>query len=212
MNNISNTLDTLRKTANSATKTTTNFWTTLTSDQVSPLLFYLSYFLLIALLFVFQLFFYISNVTKKFFSGTNVLLSIFFLLIAIFEFICAYKILKVFQTFLKDEEPQPNGLFFISRPTDKQSIRDSIDRFITDALTESSQIEPYNSESFYVYITQNFENVLLATRVGNISGLQQDMGKILKAYPYVPVAIIRDDSLESLKGEPFLNNTASEDS
>lgn len=212
MNNISNTLDTLRKTANSATKTTTNFWTTLTSDQVSPLLFYLSYFLLIALLFVFQLFFYISNVTKKFFSGTNVLLSIFFLLIAVFELICAYKILKVFQTFLKDEEPQPNGLFFISRPTDKQSIRDSIDRFITDALTESSQIEPYNSESFYVYITQNFENVLLATRVGNISGLQQDMDKILKAYPYVPVAIIRDDSLESLKGEPFLNNTASEDS
>lgn len=212
MNNISNTLDTLRKTANSATKTTTNFWTTLTSDQVSPLLFYLSYFLLIALLFVFQLFFYISNVTKKFFSGTNVLLSIFFLLIAVFELICAYKILKVFQTFLKDEEPQPNGLFFISRPTDKQSIRDSIDRFITDALTESSQIEPYNSESFYVYITQNFENVLLATRVGNISGLQQDMDKILKAYPYVPVAIIRDDSLESLKGEPFLNNTASKDS
>ncbi len=212
INNISNTVDTVRKTANSVKQSTSNFWTTLTSDQVNPLLFYLSYFLLLALVFMFQMFFYIDNLTKNPTTAGTVCLSIFFLLIAVFELICAYKVLKVFQTFLKDEEPQPNGLFFISRPTDKQSVRTSINDFISDAVTESPQIKPYNSDTIYVYITKNFENALLATRVGKISGLQQDMDKILNVYPYVPVAIIDNDSLETLSGNPFLNNTPSDDS
>ena len=212
INNISNTVDTVRKTANSLTQSTSDFWTTLTSDQVNPFLFYLSYFLFIALVVVFQLFFYIDNLTKNLKTPAIVLLSLFFILILIFEVICAYKVLKVFQTFLKDEEPQPNGLFFISRPTDKQSVRTSINDFITDAITESPQIKPYSPDTIYVYITKNFENALLATRVGKISGLQQDMDKILNVYPYVPVAIIVNDSIESLSGNPFLNNTSSDDS
>ena len=126
------------------------------------------------------------------------------LLLLVIEAFCAYKVLRVVQAYTKGKKPSNDGIFFVSRPTDTEQARSSIKDFIETAQEETPEILDYNADTFYVYINKNFENVLLATRLGKISGLQQDMDKIFTVYTYVPVAIIVNDTLVNLSGKPFL--------
>ena len=110
----------------------------------------------------------------------------------------------------KEKEPSSDGIFFVSRPSDTDQIRSSIKEFIETVQEESPSILDYNQDTNYVYINKTFENVLLATRVGKVSGLQQDMDKIFTVYTYVPVAIIVNDDLVNLSGKPFLQKESDE--
>ena len=206
--NIIKTLATMQKASNTAKTTTQNFWTTLTSDKINMTLFYIGFIFMVGIIFLFQLYFFINNIkpspTTRFPILHIFFLCFIFLILGLIEGICAFKILRVVQTYTKEEEPSTDGIFFVSRPSDTDQIRSSIKEFIETAQEESPSILDYNPDTNYVYINKNFENVLLATRVGKVSGLQQDMDKIFTVYTYVPVAIIVNDDLVNLSGKPFL--------
>ena len=188
--------------ATDITKTSAqNFWTSITSAKINMTLFYIAFPFILSILFLFQINFFITS--KSNFFPYNFFLCCMLLLFLVIEAFCAYKVLRVVQAYTKEKDPSNDGIFFVSRPTDSEQSRASIKDFIETAQEESPAILDYNADTFYVYINKNFENVLLATRIGKISGLQQDMDKIFTVYTYVPVAIIVNDTLISLSGKPF---------
>ena len=203
--------------ATDTTKTSAqNFWTSFTSANINMTMFYIGFPFILSILFLFQLSFFINSFksrttstegdhkeSNRFIYLYNFFLVCIFFLLLLVEAICAFKILRVVQAYTKEKDPSNDGIFFVSRPNDSEQTRASIKDFIETAQEESPAILDYNADTFYVYINKNFENVLLATRIGKISGLQQDMDKIFTVYTYVPVAIIVNDTLISLSGKPF---------
>ena len=118
--NIIKTLATVKKASDIATTTTQNFWTTLTSDNINMIGFYCGFIFMVGIIFLFQLYFFITNIkpspTAEFPELQIFFLCLIFLILGLIEGICAFKILRVVQTYTKEKEPSSDGIFsFMSK-------------------------------------------------------------------------------------------------
>ena len=155
-----------------------------------------SYFLW-SLYFIF-IFLFLITLSTLFLKNKNntILFSLFIQLL----WIC------FFYLYLYFEKKNSKCIFYESLPNDNSIIRNSIQSFIDKASTLNPFILPYDTNSTYVYFTYNFQQILLKTSVSkHYSQLEEDIDKILKNYPYVPLAIIKDDNLISLMNIPLIN-------
>ena len=129
-----------------------------------------------------------------------------------------YKVYLYMKTFISNQNVLKNmtesmnvqtnpNVFQISSPGTSPSVRQDIENFISSYKVENSSLEDYNSTYSYLYITKSFEKLLLATRLQNkSSGLPIKMENLFLIYPNIPLAIVKDDNLLSLKGVPLLEN------
>lgn len=125
-----------------------------------------------------------------------ILLSYIFINIILFCF---------FLGFQYKELNQNECIFYRSLPNGEIGVRNSIKNFIEKSYELNPYIIPYNKDYTYIYFTTDFREVLLKTNISQYySQLKDDIDKILKDYPYVPIAIIKDDNLISLINKPFI--------
>ena len=132
----------------------------------------------------------------------------------------SYKIYRYINTFISNQKVLKNmskkledetnvNVFKISFPGTSPSVRENIKNFISSYKVENSSIEDYNSNYEYLYISKSFEKLLLANRIQNkSSGIAIKMENLFLIYPDIPLAIIKDDTLMSLRGTPLLENDA----
>lgn len=117
----------------------------------------------------------------------------------------------LFFLYLYFQKNDSRSIFFESLPNDNSKIRNSIQSFIESASLKNPYILPYEKNNTYVYFSYDFQQILLKTSISrHYSQLEQDIEKILKKYPYIPLAIIKDTDLISLMSKPFLNIEKSE--
>ena len=129
-------------------------------------------------------------------SYTIFLLLYIFLNIILFCFFLGFQYKE-----LNDNEP----IFFRSLPNGNKKIRNSIKNFIENAYESNPFILPYNEKGTYIYFDSNFREILLKTKIAqHYSQLESEIDKILKDYPYIPISIIKDDTLISLLNKPFI--------
>ena len=115
-------------------------------------------------------------------------------------------IMSLFISYLYFSKKNSNAVFYESLPNDNSIIRNSIQSFIKQAYTLNPFVIPYDKNYTYVYFTYNFQQILLKTSISkHYSQLEEDIDKILKKYPYIPLAIIKDDNLISLMDTPFIH-------
>lgn len=157
---------------------------------IDSYLLWIFYFIFIFLFLITIFYSFIKN--KTFF----ILLSLFLQLL----------IITLFFFSLYFSKKKSNAIFYESLPNDNSIIRNSIQSFIEKSYTLNPFIIPYNKNYTYVYFTYNFQQILLKTNFSkHYSQLEEDIDKILKKYPYVPLAIIKDDNLISLMDTPFIH-------
>lgn len=126
----------------------------------------------------------------------------FFLLFYIFINIILFSFFIGFQ-YKEFYENEP--IFYRSLPDGNKKIRESIKKFIEKSYDLNPFITPYNEDNVYVYFNIDFKEILLKTKISqHYSQLEEEIDKILKDYPYVPIAIIKDDDLISLMNKPFI--------
>jgi hypothetical protein len=125
-----------------------------------------------------------------------------FLLLYIFSNIILFSFFLGFQ-YKEINKNEP--IFFRSLPDGDEKIRNSIKNFIENAYESNPFILPYNEKGTYIYFTTDFREILLKTKISqHYSQLEDDIDKILKDYPYVPISMIKDDTLISLLNKPFI--------
>lgn len=97
------------------------------------------------------------------------------------------------------------NVMFISYPNDKKEIRLSIEDFITDGTITDPSVVPYDSSTTYVYLKKNIFNILADKKeVKKKSVLRNELEILFDKYPYLPVALIKNDTLKSLMDGDFI--------
>ena len=166
-----------------------NFFPTNNLQENSYLLWSL-YFIFIFLFFITFSLFFLKN------KNNTIIISLCIQLL----WIC------IFFSFLYFDKKNSKSIFYESLPNDNSIIRNSIQSFLYHASTLNPYILPYDTNTTYVYFTYNFQQILLKTSISqHYSQLEEDIDKILKKYPYIPLAIIKDDNLISLMNIPLIH-------
>jgi hypothetical protein len=98
-----------------------------------------------------------------------------------------------------------SNVMFISYPNDKKEIRNSIEDFITDGTITNPSVVPYDSSTTYVYLKKNILTILAdKKKVKKKSVLRNELEILFNKYPYLPVALIKNDTLKSLEDGDFI--------
>ena len=148
------------------------------------------YFIFIFLLFITFSFYFLKD--NKFYITVSLFIQILW--------ICLFFLYLYFQ------KKESRSIFYESLPNDNSKIRNSIQSFIDNASSKNPYVLPYDKNNTYVYFSFDFQQILLKTSISrHYSKLEEDIDKILKIYPYIPLAIIKDTDLISLMNKPFLN-------
>lgn len=229
MNHVVKSLNTvISNTTNKNTQRTINMFQS--SDPPTHNLFNFFYIMTVSIIGFLYLYF-LSMVTMKYIliplHETNLQHLVRFIRLCLFlTCLCMagylgfilYKVYLYMKTFISNQNVLKNmtesmnvqtnpNVFQISSPGTSPSVRQDIENFISSYKVENSSIEDYNSTYSYLYITKSFEKLLLATRLQNkSSGLPIKMENLFLIYPNIPLAIVKDDNLLSLKGVPLLEN------
>ena len=125
-----------------------------------------------------------------------------FLLLYIFFNIILFSFFLGFQ-YKEINENEP--IFYRSLPNGDKKVRNSIKNFIEKAYESNPFILPYNEKGTYIYFTTDFREILLKTKISqHYSQLEDEIDKILKDFPYVPISMIKDNTLISLLNKPFI--------
>lgn len=157
---------------------------------IDSYLLWIFYFIFIFLFLITIFYSFIKN--KTLFVLSSLFLQLLIIILFIFYFYFSKK--------------NSNAVFYESLPNDNSIIRNSIQSFIEKSYTLNPYIIPYNKDYTYVYFSYNFQQILLKTNISkHYSQLEEDIDILLKKYPYVPLAIIKDDNLISLMNSPFIN-------
>ena len=153
-----------------------------------------SLFILFTIYNIYITIFFKKPIEKR--SYTIFLLLYIFLNIILFCFFLGFQYKE-----LNENEP----IFFRSLPNGNKKIRNSIKNFIENAYESNPFILPYNEKETYIYFDSNFREILLKTKIAqHYSQLETEIDKIFKDYPYIPISIIKDDTLISLLNKPFI--------
>lgn len=151
---------------------------------------------LLLMVYILFLFVFIKN---PFYTGYFVFI-LFFYIIVNFTLIIFYIGYQYHE--IKENEP----IFFRSLPEKKSKIRDSIKKFIENSYELNPFIYPYDENYTYIYFDTSFNEIMLKSKVTQYySQYELDIEKILTKYPYIPIGIVKNDSLYSLLNKPFLN-------
>ena len=94
-------------------------------------------------------------------------------------------------------------LMYISYPNGSNEVRSSIEMFIDNAQKINTSVKEYDQENSYVY----FKNSLLELVKINDkeSELYNELEILFQKYKYIPVAIIKDNTLKSLADNSFIH-------
>lgn len=93
-------------------------------------------------------------------------------------------------------------LMYISYPNSSEKVSSSIEMFITDAQKINSSVKEFNQEDTYVYFKNNILDLLKKDEKSSV--LYNELETLFQKYKYIPVAIIKDNSLKSLSYNDFI--------
>ena len=124
----------------------------------------------------------------------------------IFSLLLQLGLIVIFFFFLSFDKKNSNAVFYESLPNDNSKIRNSIQSFIEKSSELNPFILPYDKNFTYIYFSYNFQQILLKSSISkHYSQLEIDIDKILKKFPFIPLAIVKDDNLVSLMDSPFIH-------
>lgn len=94
-------------------------------------------------------------------------------------------------------------LMYISYPNGSNEVRSSIRMFIDNAREINKTVKEYDEENTYVYFKNNVLELVKINEKESI--LYNELEILFQKYKYIPVAIIKDNTLKSLADDTFIH-------
>lgn len=176
-----------------------SFWKQVKKQLKKGFSWFLQNFMIVMLgiFLLFCLLFASINISGKQIMNKHLSIRIILLIIIVAIIFCVVSILYRQET---------ETIMYVSYSNDFTYVRNSIEKFITDATMANSSVIAYDKNTTYLYFKKNILNILKSNenKDSKDSVLYMELQKLLKRYPYLPVAMIDNNTLKSLTFDDFI--------